>query len=115
MESKWERWVHRAFLVGLATLGIIVFSIVVDAIFIILRDGKGILNEYPTTQLIGRFGYYVFLTCTFILWLRSWQVVFPGKITPSGFKPLLWFLALTLGFLITPWYVHYRELKANAA
>ena len=114
MPTLSNHWVRRAYLVGIGALALFLLFEFVDALFQIFDGPLSLVEKYPTAAIFGILGSWGFVACTFVLWLKSWQLVFPGKTVESGFGPLVWFFLLTAGFFFTPWYVCYKVIKEDA-
>ncbi len=111
MSAATDIWVCRAFRVGAWSLAFVFLSAFANALYLIFDGTYQLVDRFPSLQKVGEAGLLVFTACTFVLWLKSWALVFPGKTVESGYGPLVWFLLLVLGFWVTPWYVVHRARK----
>ena len=109
-----NRWVRRAFAIGAGSIVFVLLLAFVDALFAVIDGPQSLVDRSPGIGVLGQIGAWTFVASTFVLWLKAWVLVFPRPTMDTGHRPVAWFLLLTVGFLITPWYVIYRAMKNGA-
>ena len=104
-------WTRIAFKVGLASFCLAFLVAFLDALYFIFIDQNTPLERYPAIANVIGLGMLVFSGSSIFLAIRSWALLFPGPLTDSSYRPLLWFFLLFAGVLITPWFVIHHAMQ----
>ena len=111
MNSAADLWVRRAFRIGAWGFAIGILGAFVNALYLIFDGTYQLFDKVPLTQTVLGAGVSVWAVCTFVLWIKSWAIIFPGETVESGYRPLVWALLMIFGCWVTPWYVIHRAMK----
>ncbi len=105
-----NRLVRFAFFVGSCAVACALVALLLERSY----EFRHIVDQYPSISILGALSLWVYGLCTFVLWIKSWELVFPGKSLGPGTGPIVWFFLLIFGFYLTPWYICGRAIKEGA-